>query len=81
MGKLLQEVYLQPITDCLYPLAHICRAETMPTYQVYTCTSMQSHMLQDTDPIYPGNKFAESLKYNMATVFTGWCSHKAGAGR
>lgn len=79
LGKLLQEAHQQAVVCSSYPLTHICHAETTPKCQAYPRTSMQSHMLWDMDPIYPSTKSVDSLKYNMATGFTGWCSRKAGA--
>lgn len=70
-----------PTSCCVLLIAlnpHLSHAETTPKCQGYPRTSMQSHMLRDVD-LTPSTKSADSLKYNMATGFTGWCSHKAEA--
>lgn len=79
LGKLLQEAHQQPITCSSYPLAYI--SVTLKSHQNARCT--HAHLCNPIcseiwTPSTPSTKSADSLKYNMVTGFTGWCSSKAG---
>lgn len=80
LGKLLQEAHEQPVVCPSCPQTHTSVTLKPPQNARHThahpCNPIYSKIRTSSTP---SNKSADSLKYNMATGFTGWCSHKARA--